>query len=312
MKINWVWPLVMSACVAPAFAAVEWYTDLAAAQKQAAAEAKNVLVSFTGSDWCSWCMKLRRDVLEKPAFAQYIANKLVPVEIDVPHQPARVGGAQQLEANKKICARYGVDTFPTLLVITADGRAAGGVVGCSEWEDVEVKLDAALDNVEQLQLADTQQGLPKLQTLLGVYRRLQENFETPAKKLLADIVAADMEDSLGLRAQMLMQQERVALEARLNAVAHDEAALLALIEEEIPKASPELLPLLEDTRINIIQGRIYQDFAKVQTVEDVLRIKQRLLQDLVPVLPAEDRAEIKAQIEQEFADPQKMLDLHRQ
>ena len=145
-----------------------------------------------------------------------------------------------------------------------------------------------------------------------MYERLQDEFEGPAKKLLAEIVEADTEDSLGLRAQVQRQQEREALEARMNAVAHDEAALLALIEEEISKASPELQQLLEDTRINIVQGHIYNDFAKVQTVEDVLRIKQRLLQNLVPILPAADRAEIKAQIEHEFSNPQAMLDMLRQ
>ena len=312
MKTNWGWALAMAAWVTPAFADVEWETELESAQQKAAAEAKNVLISFTGTDWCSWCIKFRRDVLSRLAFEQYIADKFVPVEIDVPNNPARVGGAKQQEANKKICERYGVDTFPSLLVTTADGQAAGGVVGGADWEQVEDELNIALDNVRLLHLANTQQGHTRLQTLLEVYHCLQDKFEAPAKKLLAEIVETDTEDALGLRSQMLLLQEHDALEARLNAVAHDEAALLALIQEEIPKVSPELLQLLEDTRINIIQGRIYQDLAKVQTIEDVLRIKQRLLLELVPVLPAEDRAEIKAQIELEFADPQKMLDLHRQ
>ncbi|HIX20459.1 MAG TPA: thioredoxin family protein, partial [Candidatus Akkermansia intestinigallinarum] len=46
----------LAAIVAPAFAA-EWLTDLEAAKKQAAAENKAILVDFTGSDWCGYCIR---------------------------------------------------------------------------------------------------------------------------------------------------------------------------------------------------------------------------------------------------------------
>ena len=304
--------MVLVAFVAPAFAAVEWMTDLGSACKKADAEQKAVLVEFTGSDWCGWCIKFKRDVLKTPDFEQYIEGKFVPVEIDVPNNAARVGGAQQLEANKRVCREYGVESFPTLMVLTPDGRVAGGVVGGVELPQVLEGLTTALENVQQLKVADTRQGREKLQTLMGVYERLNVDFEPAAQKLLAEIVAADTEDSMGLREQVRAQQERAALEARMKAVEHDEAALLALIEEELPKASAVNVQLLEDTRINIVQSHIYSDFAKAATVEDVLRIKHRMLTELLPVLPAGDRAEVKAQIELEFADPQKMLELLRQ
>ncbi len=45
-----------------------WLTDLPKAQAQAKAENKLVLLDFTGSDWCIWCIKLDTDTFSKPEF----------------------------------------------------------------------------------------------------------------------------------------------------------------------------------------------------------------------------------------------------
>ena len=44
-----------------------WQTDFEAAKAQAKAEKKIMLVDFTGSDWCGWCIKLKDEVFEKDA-----------------------------------------------------------------------------------------------------------------------------------------------------------------------------------------------------------------------------------------------------
>ena len=43
-------------------AEAEWQTDLPKAQAQATKEKKMVLLDFTGSDWCGWCIKLHKEV----------------------------------------------------------------------------------------------------------------------------------------------------------------------------------------------------------------------------------------------------------
>jgi thiol:disulfide interchange protein len=42
---------------------LSWNTDLSAALNQARSENKMVLLDFTGSDWCGWCIKFDQDVL---------------------------------------------------------------------------------------------------------------------------------------------------------------------------------------------------------------------------------------------------------
>ena len=41
-----------------------WMTDLKVAQDRAYAENRLVLLDFTGSDWCGWCIKLKAEVFD--------------------------------------------------------------------------------------------------------------------------------------------------------------------------------------------------------------------------------------------------------
>ena len=44
---------------------LNWRTNLEEAVAQAQKENKAVLVNFTGSDWCKWCMKLNDEVFSQ-------------------------------------------------------------------------------------------------------------------------------------------------------------------------------------------------------------------------------------------------------
>ena len=90
---------MLLAVLAPAWAA-EWMTDLEAAKAKAAAENKAVLVDFTGSDWCGWCIRLRKQVLDTPAFEAYARDKFVLMEVDVPQNP-----------------KFDVDTVDALVIV---------------------------------------------------------------------------------------------------------------------------------------------------------------------------------------------------
>ncbi len=102
-----------------------WSTDLTKAQAQARAEGKAVLVNFTGSDWCGWCMKLRKDVFLKPAFTNYAQTNLVLVEVDFPKRKPLTPAAQK--ANQQLAQQFQVQGFPTLVLIDSTGNRLGNV-----------------------------------------------------------------------------------------------------------------------------------------------------------------------------------------
>ena len=50
---------------------LSWYINLEEAVKVAKEENKNILVNFTGSDWCVWCIRLSDEVFTQDEFGKY-------------------------------------------------------------------------------------------------------------------------------------------------------------------------------------------------------------------------------------------------
>ena len=107
-----------------------WLTDLPKAQAQAKAENKIVLLDFTGSDWCGWCIKFRKEVLDTPEFQAYAAKNVVLVELDYPHK--KVQSADLKKANAALKTKYDVHGFPTLLALNPAGKEIGRQVGYAQ------------------------------------------------------------------------------------------------------------------------------------------------------------------------------------
>ena len=54
-----------------ALAGEEWLTDFNQAKEEAAEKKLPILIDFTGSDWCSWCIKLDQEVFSQNEFKEY-------------------------------------------------------------------------------------------------------------------------------------------------------------------------------------------------------------------------------------------------
>ena len=97
-----------------------WMTDFAAAKIKAAAEQKPLLLDFTGSDWCGWCIKLDKEVFSQKVFKEFAADNLVLVELDFPRGEEQ---SEDLKAqNKALAEKYGIRGFPTILVLSPEGE----------------------------------------------------------------------------------------------------------------------------------------------------------------------------------------------
>lgn len=107
-----------------------WLTDLPQAQAQAKTENKIVLMDFTGSDWCPWCIKFKKEVLDAPEFQKYAAKNVVLVEVDFPNK--KVQSDDLKKANTALKKQYEITGFPTLVVLNKDGKKIGEQVGYSK------------------------------------------------------------------------------------------------------------------------------------------------------------------------------------
>jgi len=104
-----------------------WLTDLSKAQAKAKQENKLVLMDFNGSDWCPPCKALRKNVFESKAFMDYAKNNLVLVDVDFPHQKQQTEEVKR--ANEALSQKYKVEAFPTVIVLSGEGKELTKVEG---------------------------------------------------------------------------------------------------------------------------------------------------------------------------------------
>ncbi len=97
-----------------------WLNDYKKAQEEAKASNKILLLNFTGSDWCGWCIKFDRDVLSRPQFKEYARNNLVLVELDFPR--VKTQSAELQKQNRQLAQQYEVVGFPTIIALNSDGQ----------------------------------------------------------------------------------------------------------------------------------------------------------------------------------------------
>ena len=118
---------------------LQWNTDLAKAQAQAKKENKLVMLDFTGSDWCGWCIKLNKDVFSTKEFADYASKNLVLVEVDFPRHKEL--SAEQKKANQTLQEKYKIEGYPTIIVLNAEGKKLGDLGYMNSPKPFLKKLD---------------------------------------------------------------------------------------------------------------------------------------------------------------------------
>jgi thioredoxin-related protein len=101
----------------------EWLTDYKKAQQQAKTDNKLLLLEFTGSDWCGWCIRLDQEVFSKPAFKEYASKNLVLMAADFPR--AKPQSASTRKQNEELAAQYQIFGFPTIVVLNGQGQKIG-------------------------------------------------------------------------------------------------------------------------------------------------------------------------------------------
>jgi thioredoxin-related protein len=119
---KWIGMMAVLMVASAVFASDGWLTDFAKAQEQARAEKKYLLVDFSGSDWCGWCIKLDKEVFSQAEFQAYAKSNLVMMLADF---PSRKKLAPELAAqNDKLAQQFGVRGYPTVILLSPDGKLA--------------------------------------------------------------------------------------------------------------------------------------------------------------------------------------------
>lgn len=100
-----------------------WTDSFEQAQKESAAFGQPIFAFFTGSDWCGWCVKLHKEVLETKEFEKFAADNLILFEADFPR--GKKISDKVKKQNAELAAKYGVRGYPTVFLLDAKGEQLG-------------------------------------------------------------------------------------------------------------------------------------------------------------------------------------------
>lgn len=178
-----------------------WISDFAAAKKKAAAEKKDLLVDFTGSDWCSWCIKLNDEVFKHDAFKKGVADKYVLVEIDYPKDSSKMS-EETKKQNEELKETYSIQGYPTIMLMDAQGRPfaqTGYEAGGPEnyLTHLETLRAKRIKRDEALAAANKLTGVDKAKALTSALKELPEEQLSHYSGIMDEITKLDPEDKSG-------------------------------------------------------------------------------------------------------------------
>jgi thioredoxin-related protein len=96
---------------------LEWHTNMDEAVKLSEKTKKPLLLFFTGSDWCGWCIRLQKEVLKTPEFAEWARKNVILVELDFPRKTPQTPELKQ--QNAELVKAFGVKGYPTVWITNA-------------------------------------------------------------------------------------------------------------------------------------------------------------------------------------------------
>lgn len=118
-------PFVALTLTASTALAAGWDDDYDKAIAQAKSEKKLLVMDFTGSDWCGWCIKLDKEVFSTREFKDYAKDNLVLLEVDFPQRKQQ--SKKLKEQNDQLQAKYKIEGYPTIIVLDPEGKKVGAL-----------------------------------------------------------------------------------------------------------------------------------------------------------------------------------------
>lgn len=209
--------------VAPAEHGAEpkWVTDWEAAKAQAKKEGKDLLVDFTGSDWCGWCIKLHEEVFSHAEFSGPAAELFVFVELDFPRQKEQ---SDELKAqNQRLQTLFGVEGFPTIFLADADGLPYGQTGyqpgGPEKYLGHVKELQEARVARDGLKAkADGAKGVERAKLLAEAVDSLPEELRGHYLGWMDEIIALDADGKAGLKEKFATAKAAIAMKAEIAGI----------------------------------------------------------------------------------------------
>ncbi len=239
-----------------------WLTDMDQAMETAKKDGKDILIDFSGSDWCHWCQVLDKEVFSKEEF-DAAKEKFVLVSLDFPNE------SDQTEAEKKHNEQWReklqVEGFPAVFLLDDSARPyartgyqEGGVEKYLEHLDtllaIREKRDAALA------LADSSKGVDRAKHLDQAMLTMEPDLVWLAyEPMIREIMTLDGSGEAGLKAK------------------YEEGLQRRLIGKELQVIMDEFDPTRPDATVKRLRGLEEKYSPKGKVREDLRGVMAQAL-----------------------------------
>ncbi len=103
--------------------------DFDKAKQETVQDNKITLLSFSGSDWCAPCIKMKKEFFESEVFSKYAKEHLVLINADFPRLKKNQLSKEQIKKNEELAEKYNKEgKFPFTVLLDSKGNVL------KQWE----------------------------------------------------------------------------------------------------------------------------------------------------------------------------------
>jgi len=114
----------------------EWQTDFDKAKEIASKNKQNIILVFSGSDWCAPCIKLEKEIWSSVEFIDYAKDNFVLLKADFPRKRKNKLSKEQKKRNNELAEKFNQQGyFPLVAVLDQQGN----LLGTTGYEKVSPK-----------------------------------------------------------------------------------------------------------------------------------------------------------------------------
>ena len=203
LRLSVLLTVLLAMLALPLRAGDAWTEDFAAAKTKAASEKKDLLLDFTGSDWCIWCQRLHTEVLNIDTFQTEAQKHFVLVELDYPR--TKQIAPEIRKQNAELQKTFAIEGYPSIYLTDEKGRPyarTGYAPGGPEkyLESLEKLRAQRGPRDEALSKADKATGVERAKLLDEAMQGLAANgIRVGYGDLMAEIPKLDKDNAAGLK-----------------------------------------------------------------------------------------------------------------